>query len=103
MKRYILCFALLACSSPTTTNDASAVTDAPIADAGAAKLSVVANFNAQAFELAEGLTFHKGAAYVGFAPLGRIQKIDPNGTVTPYATVPGNGNAGYTLGLAFDA
>lgn len=117
MKRILLCLALLGCSSsPTTPNDAStndvatsdvvtndAAGDAPN-DAGATpKLSVVANFNAQAFELSEGLTVHKGAAYVGFAPLGKIQKIDPNGTVTPYATVPGNGNAGYTLGLAFDA
>lgn len=66
-------------------------------------LSVVANFNAQAFELAEGLAFHKGSAYVGFAPLGKIQKVDPNGTVTPYASVPPGYTAGYTLGLVFDA
>jgi sugar lactone lactonase YvrE len=111
--KHFLCLALLGCSSPTTTPvDASTVdastTDAVVdvvndTDAGAAKLSVVANFNAQAFELPEGLAFHKGAAYVGFAPLGKIQKVDSNGTVTPYGSVPPGYNAGYTLGLAFDA
>lgn len=114
MKRFLLCLALLGCSSNNPTNpDASTndvvtndvvTNDAPANDSGAtAKLSVVANFNAAGYELAEGLTFHKGAAYVGFAPLGKISKIDPKGIVAPYATVPGNGNAGYTLGLAFDA
>lgn len=112
MNRFLPVIWLLACSSPTTqqpvpdasTNDAVATSDAPVVDAGTQPtLSAVANFNAQAFELAEGLAFHEGSAYVGLAPLGKIQKIDPNGTVTPYASVPPGYNAGYTLGLAFDA
>ena len=80
--------------------DSSPMNDAT-ADAGAPTLSSVISFNAGAYELAEGLTFHDGKAYVGFAPTGTIVSIDNNGTRTDYAHVPAGGNDAYTLGLLF--
>lgn len=114
MKRMMtaLAMGLLACSSTETKNDSGAdviavmdtgTTDSATTDAGSATLSNVVTLNATAYELAEGLTIHKGKAYVGLAPTGQILAIDPQGNKTTYANVPAGGNNGYTLGLAFDA
>ncbi|HSO36688.1 MAG TPA: hypothetical protein VLT33_29385, partial [Labilithrix sp.] len=78
--------------------DSSAATDAE-----APAIAVGVSFDAARFELAEGLALRDGNAYVSLAPLGRIVKVTPSGTVSDYASVPPGFNDGYTLGLAFDA
>ncbi len=44
-----------------------------------------------------------GKAYVGFAPLGRIVEIAPDGARRTYATIPPGYADGYLTGMAFDA
>lgn len=75
--------------------------DAPPADAAAPAYAVVHGFDATKFELAEGLTLRGGRAYVSLAPRGSIVEIGPDGTTTPYASVPAAGSDGYALGVLF--
>jgi sugar lactone lactonase YvrE len=63
----------------------------------------MASFSPSAFELPEGLVVRNGKAYLGFAPLGRIVEIGPNGAQRTYATVPAGYADGYLTGMVFDA
>lgn len=114
--RLLITSSLLASAACSATDDATtadaaadrAALDAPTAtdgavDAAAPSLRVVTSFDANAYELAEGLTFHGGKAYVGLAPTGTILAIDSKGVKTTYANVPAGGTDGYTLGLVFDS
>ena len=93
---------------PPPGSDAAADATRPLPEAGggdaaAAEITTVASFDATQYQLAEGLTVHKGKAYVGLAPLGTILAIDQAGTMATYAKIPPGYDKGYTLGLAFDA
>jgi sugar lactone lactonase YvrE len=85
--------ALLACSGNNDTTNQKNPTEP--------SLSTVASLDASAYQLAEGLSYHAGKAYVGLAPTGTILAIDPSGAQSEYAHVPAGGNDGYTLGLVF--
>jgi hypothetical protein len=65
---------------------------------------VVARFDASKGELPEGLALRGESAYVSFAPLAAIARVDERGVVSRYADLPSTagGTKGYTLGLAFD-
>lgn len=82
---------LLACSSESDRGPAPE-----------ARFQAVTSFDPKAYELAEGLTVHDGAAYVSLAPLGSIVRVGADGQRTPYASVPAGYDKGYALGIDFD-
>jgi sugar lactone lactonase YvrE len=77
----------------------------PIAVAGAAvSVTVVVDYNPALGELPEGVAVDKrGDVFTSLSPLGRVQKISRDGTVSTLAQVvpPGEGNG--VVGLAVDA
>jgi hypothetical protein len=91
-----LSFAALACAGQPAAPPAAAVPDAP---------AVLAAFNPATGELPEGLATQGESAYVGFAPLGEIARVDlRNGQTVRFAKlpkpVPGKG---FMTGLTFGA
>lgn len=97
----VCALAVIGCgSNPTRPVDGGG---APSDGGVAPSLGVVASFDPSMFQFPEGLIVHNGNAYVGMIPLGVILKVDQNGTITPYATIPPGGRNGNTLGLDFDA
>jgi sugar lactone lactonase YvrE len=107
----ILLASLLACSSSgpqpsdagsdVVAKDSPTVDSSPPVDAAAPELTNVVTLDPNAYELAEGLAYHDGKAYVGLVPTGTILAIDSSGNKTEYGHVPAGGNNGYTLGLVF--
>ncbi|WP_394845789.1 SMP-30/gluconolactonase/LRE family protein [Pendulispora brunnea] len=68
--------------------------------------SVVASFDAAQGQLPEGIAFRDGSAYVGFAPLGIIARVNPaTGAIQTFGKLPGPSSptSGFMTGLAFDA
>jgi hypothetical protein len=65
---------------------------------------VVVRFDPSKGELPEGLALRDGNAFVSFAPLASIARVDAHGVVSHYADLPSTagGSKGFTLGLAFD-
>ena len=68
-------------------------------------VTTVVTYNPAAGELPEGVAVDKvGNIYVTLAPLSKIQKISPDGTVSDFASLPPPTPAGVgLLGLAVDA
>jgi len=86
--------AVLACAAPSAPSSRPSIPAPPAA---------LAAFDPAAGELPEGLATKDGVAFVGFAPLGEIARVDlRTGERTPFATlpkpVPGKG---FMTGLAF--
>jgi sugar lactone lactonase YvrE len=77
----------------------------PVAVAGAAvSVTVVVDYDPALGELPEGVAVDKrGDVFTSLSPLGRVQKISRDGSVTTLAQVvpPGSGNG--VVGLAVDA
>lgn len=73
------------------------------ASPGAWSTKVVASFDPAAGELPEGVTVKGGSAYVGFAPLGEIARVDlATGQKARFATLPKPvPNKGFMTGLDF--
>ncbi|RYZ08125.1 MAG: hypothetical protein EOO73_08665 [Myxococcales bacterium] len=82
-----------ACSA-NPTNHAS--------EPGSPATALVAQFDAAAGELPEGLTVTADSAYVGFAPTGRVVRVDlASGKQAPFAQLPAPvPNQGFLTGLA---
>ena len=102
----LLFIAPLACAAnpPVTSTDVTSHT-VPAAAAPAPGTAILASFDPAAGELPEGIAMKDGFAYVGFAPLGEIAKVDlHNGTSARCAKlpkpVPGKG---FMTGLTFGA
>jgi sugar lactone lactonase YvrE len=95
--------AISACSSGTPSATTSGAGGA--ATTTLAAPSFVAHFDPTKGELPEGLFVDQGAAYVGYAPLGKLVKIDlPGGTVHDFGAIPPIPmNGGYMLGIVVDA
>jgi hypothetical protein len=76
---------------------------APSPVAPASSPTMVAAFDPAAGELPEGVATRDGFAYVGFAPLGEIARVDlATGTRTRFAKLPKPvPNKGFMTGLAF--
>lgn len=72
--------------------------------AAARAAETVVRFDAAKGELPEGIVFdHRGSLYVGLAPLGEIRRMTPDGTWSPFASVPPHSAGGLAvLGLAAD-
>ena len=68
-----------------------------------AAASLLVGFVAAAGELPEGVALKDGRAYVGFAPLGRIDEVDlRSGSKRPFGTLPAPvPNKGFMTGLTF--
>ena len=67
--------------------------------------TVVASFDAAQGQLPEGIAYRDGAAYVGFARLGTLARVDPaTGAVQSFGKLPGPASptSGFVTGLAFD-
>jgi sugar lactone lactonase YvrE len=95
----------VATPAPAATPAAAATPPSSATPAVSGKPAVLAKFDAAAGELPEGLATKDTTAYVGFAPLGEIAKVDlPTGKSTRFAKlpkpVPGKG---FMTGLAFGA
>jgi sugar lactone lactonase YvrE len=77
----------------------------PVAVAGAAiDVEVVVDYDLAAGEQPEGVAVDKrGDVFVSITPLGRIEKVDPDGSRSTLAQIvpPGSGNG--VVGLAVDA
>jgi hypothetical protein len=105
----ILCGAAAACGATQATATAppnAAVENsspAPRSAPSSAMTTVIAAFDPAAGELPEGVTTKDGFAYVGFAPLGEVARVDlRTGRSTHFAKVPKPvPGKGFMTGLAF--
>jgi hypothetical protein len=91
-------------SAPSGSQVTQPSSPAPIAAAATpAAPSVVAAFDPAAGELPEGVATKDGFAYVGFAPLGEIARVDlRTGSRAHFAKLPKPvPNKGFMTGLAF--
>jgi hypothetical protein len=72
-------------------------------DAGVETLTFtkVAGFTAAQGQLPEGIVVQGGTAIVGFAPLGKLVKVLPDGGTADFASFPTTSNT-FTVGLALD-
>jgi sugar lactone lactonase YvrE len=88
----------MACSGKPSTLPATHSTEADTPSPP----TLVAEFDAGAGELPEGLVLTAEAAYVGFAPTGRVARVDvATGRVTTFAQLPAPvPNQGFVTGLA---
>jgi sugar lactone lactonase YvrE len=96
--------ALSACAGSIPPGGGSeAAAGATTSGAQVAMPRTIAAFDPAAGELPEGVATKDGFAYVGFAPLGEIAKVDLRaGTKTPFAKLPKPvPNKGFMTGLAF--
>jgi sugar lactone lactonase YvrE len=94
---------VLACGGPTATHAPPATSNGASVSSTQAEPGTVAAFDPAAGELPEGLATRNDAAFVGFAPLGEIARVDlRTGESVPFAKlpkpVPGKG---FMTGLAF--
>jgi hypothetical protein len=114
--RSLLCIAAAACSANQPTPNTSAQGGVEAANLGPAPGStlagqastasaLIAAFDPHAGQLPEGLTTKDGFAYVGFAPLGEVAKVDlRTGTTKSFGEVPRPVRGkGFMTGLAFGA
>jgi len=103
MKTILFALASLVAACTANATDDPSATESASLDAHPAP-AVIARFDATKGELPEGLAVRHGSAYVSFAPIATIARVDANGEVTKYGEVPSTagGTKGYTLGLAFD-
>src|SRR5690348_6915331 len=109
--------ALAACSSgseatagtgggtTSTTSTTSTASTTGTGGAGPAAPTFVAHFDPTKGELPEGLFVDQGEAYVGYAALGKIVKVDlAGGAVHDFGSIPPIPmNGGYMLGIVVDA
>jgi hypothetical protein len=97
--------AAAACTStpPVEKTAASAQSAEVAAHAAHPSATVVARFDPSAGELPEGVATKDGAAYVGFAPLGEIARVDlRTGAGARFAKIPKPvAGKGFMTGLAF--
>lgn len=72
-------------------------------DAGVESLTFtkVASFDAKQGQLPEGVVVQGGTPIVGFAPLGKLVKVSPDGGTTDFASFAAVNNT-FTVGLAQD-
>lgn len=91
-----------AAESADDASDAAAESEAAIASTSRDARTITA-FDGAVGELPEGLALKDGAAYVGFAPTGTIDKIDlAKGTRSTFAQLPRPvPNKGFMTGLAW--
>jgi hypothetical protein len=97
----VVVIGLAACAQSEPAGGKAAATPRPAA-APAAPTMVTA-FDPAAGELPEGVAIREGFAYVGFAPLGEIARVDlGTGAKTHFAKLPKPvPNKGFMTGLAF--
>jgi sugar lactone lactonase YvrE len=90
----LIALASAACSGNPTNHAAE--------PAAASSTALVAKFDASAGELPEGLLFTDDYAYVGFAPTGRVARVDvESGRATTFAQLPAPvAGKGFVTGLA---
>jgi sugar lactone lactonase YvrE len=91
--------------SSSSTSTSTSTSSGGGAGGGTATPEFVAKLDASKGELAEGLFVDKGTAYVGLAPLGKIQKVDiATGKVSDFGSIPAPPmNGGFLLGIVVDA
>lgn len=91
----VVAFLLAACGAPATEGASGVAPASP---------TTIASFDAAAGELPEGFALKNGYAYVGFAPQGKIARVDlrtgevARGFVSLPTPVPGKG---FMTGIAF--
>jgi SMP-30/Gluconolactonase/LRE-like region len=97
----VVVIGLAACAEPAPSGGKVATASPP--SAAPTSPRVVTSFDPAAGELPEGLAVRDGFAYVGFAPLGEIAKVDlGSGTRTRFAKLPKPvPNKGFMTGLSF--
>jgi sugar lactone lactonase YvrE len=99
-----LVIGLAACAGPVPAGGKAAAPPPPSTTSAApAAPTIVTAFDPAAGELPEGVATKDGFAYVGFAPLGEITKIDlGTGSRTRFAKLPKPvPNKGFMTGLTF--
>ncbi|MFT3766129.1 MAG: SMP-30/gluconolactonase/LRE family protein [Minicystis sp.] len=108
---------LAACSSDASTSgtggaaatgSSSATSSSSTGGSGGAAPAAptfVAHFDPTKSELAEGLLIDGGKAYIGYAPLGKIVRVDlTGGAVEDFGNIPPvPANGGFLLGIVADA
>jgi sugar lactone lactonase YvrE len=92
---------LAGCNAPESTDTVANETAALSQETASAR--VITPFDPSKGELPEGLALRGDDAYVGFAPLAEVRRVDRDGHAAPYGTLPTTfgGSKGLTLGLAF--
>jgi hypothetical protein len=85
----------------TSTSDTGAPDTGPDGGAETLTFTKVASFTAAAGQLPEGLVVQSGTPIVGFAPLGKLVKVFPDGGTEDFASFAAVNNT-FTLGLALD-
>jgi sugar lactone lactonase YvrE len=111
MKNQMACLSVIlvcvACGDDSGTIDYPNGLDArqrdggPGAADGSLTSNVLANFDVASGELPEGLTIAGGSPLVGFAPTGRVVRVNGS-SVTEFGQIP-SPSMTYTTGLATDA
>jgi sugar lactone lactonase YvrE len=96
---------LAACgNSGTSTGSGGSTTASGGSGGGAAEPQFVAKTDPAKGELVEGLFVTKGTAYIGYAALGKVEKVDiATGKVTDFGSIPQPPmNGGFMLGIVVD-
>jgi sugar lactone lactonase YvrE len=101
----VLSTLLVVLASAACSGNPSTVPASHAAETGAPATELVAEFDASAGELPEGLAFSGDAAYVGFAPTGRIARVNvATGRATTFAQLPTPvQNQGFLTGISTSA
>lgn len=91
-------------SGGTTQSGGTGGSGGETSTGGAPTAEFVAHTDAAKGELVEGLYVEGGAAYIGLAPLGTVEKVDvATGAVSAFGAIPPiPANGGFLLGIALD-